>query len=58
MDRAQAEARHRVPDRLSVGDPVPPLELRRLDGEGTEGTVRLNSFVGDRPLVLIFGSCT
>lgn len=55
MDRAQAEARYRVPDRLAVGDVVPPLELPRLDGEAT---LRLDAFVGDRPLVLIFGSCT
>ena len=51
----ETEARYRRPDRLRAGDPVPPLELARLDGQGT---VRLDAPAGDRPLVLFFGSCT
>ena len=51
----ETEARYRRPDRLRVGDPVPPLELARLDGQDT---VRLDAYAGDRPLVLFFGSCT
>ena len=43
-----------APDRLRVGDAVPPLELSRLDGSGA---VRLDGFSG-RPLLLIFGSYT
>lgn len=52
---ACAIARYRRPDRLRVGDAVPPLELRRLEGTGT---VRLDGFWGARPLTLIFGSYT
>ena len=51
---AQTMARYTTPDRLQAGDPVPPLELSKLEG----GTVRLDQIGGDRPLVLIFGSCT
>ena len=46
---------HRREDRLAVGDPVPDLELARLeDGSGA----RLTDYVDDRPLVLVFGSFT
>lgn len=51
----ETEARYRRPERLKSGDPVPPLELARLDGSGA---VRLDGFAGTRPLVLFFGSCT
>jgi len=52
---ACALARYRRPDRLCVGDGVPPLELPRLDGTGS---VRLDGFSPARPLTLIFGSYT
>ena len=39
---------------LRVGDAAPDVELRGLDG----GSVRLAERIGDRPLVLIFGSYT
>jgi len=38
-----------------VGDPAPDFELQRLKGEGT---VKLSSFQGRSPVVLIFGSYT
>jgi hypothetical protein len=48
-------ARFRKPDRLRVGDPLPSLELVRLeDGE----SVPLGSLAAERPLVLVFGSFT
>jgi hypothetical protein len=50
----QIERRYRRPDRLQVGDPLPALELARLDG----GTVRLEALARERPLVLFFGSVT
>jgi len=40
---------------LKVGDPAPDFELKRLKGEGT---VKLSSFQGKSPVVLIFGSYT
>lgn len=40
---------------LRVGDPLPDLELHRLD-DGT--TVRLRELLDGRPLVLVFGSFT
>lgn len=47
--------RFRRPDRLGVGDPLPGLDLLRLD-DGVQ--VPLGSLVTDRPLVLVFGSFT
>jgi hypothetical protein len=41
--------------RLKVGDPAPDFELARLDGKGK---VKLSSFQGRQPVVLIFGSYT
>lgn len=38
-----------------TGEPAPDFELDRHDGSGR---VRLSSFRGDRPVVLIFGSIT
>jgi hypothetical protein len=40
---------------LKVGDPAPDFDLKRLDGKGR---VKLSSFTGKRPVVLIFGSYT
>jgi hypothetical protein len=40
--------------RLAVGDRAPDAVLSRLDG----GETRLSELVGERPLVLIFGSFT
>lgn len=41
--------------RLQVGDPAPDFTLKTLD---RSATVRLSSFRGDRPVVLVFGSYT
>ena len=40
---------------LEVGDPAPDFELPTLD---RSGTVRLSSFRGKKPVVLVFGSYT
>jgi hypothetical protein len=40
---------------LRVGDPAPDFTLRTADGTAS---VRLSSFRGDRPVVLVFGSYT
>jgi hypothetical protein len=39
---------------LQVGQPAPDLELPLVD----EGTVRLSELWRERPVVLVFGSCT
>ena len=39
---------------LKPGDAAPDVELALLDG----GTLRLSELIGQRPLVLIFGSFT
>lgn len=41
--------------KLKVGDPAPDFELKRLEGKGE---VKLSSFKGKRPVVLVFGSYT
>lgn len=41
--------------KLKVGDPAPDFTLRRLKGKDK---VKLSSFKGKRPVVLIFGSYT
>ena len=48
-------ARFRRADRLRVPDPLPRLELLRLE-DGAR--VALGSLAGERPLVLLFGSFT
>ena len=45
---------YRQPDRLEIGDPVPALELTRLDA----GRALALAAQRDRPLVLFFGSYT
>ena len=40
---------------LRVGDPAPDFQLQRLD---RQGSVRLSSFRGQKPVVLVFGSYT
>ena len=40
---------------LKVNDPAPDFQLTRL---GAEGKVKLSSFQGKQPVVLIFGSYT
>jgi len=42
---------------LELGDPAPDFELSRLGGKENE-TVKLSSFKGKQPVVLIFGSYT
>jgi hypothetical protein len=46
--------RYQRADRIRVGDPVPQLELARLD----DGAVRLDVLAEGKPLVLVFGSYT
>ncbi len=41
--------------RLQVGDPAPDFELKTVD---KSSHVRLSSFRGQRPVVLVFGSYT
>lgn len=41
--------------RVNPGDPAPDFRLPTLDHQAT---VRLSSFRGDRPVVLVFGSYT
>ena len=45
----------RLPDRLKVGDPAPDFSLPLVKGAGE---VKLSSFRGKRPVVLIFASYT
>ena len=49
--------KHRRPDKLSVDDPAPALELTYLSSAETTKMVNLAS-VNDQPLVLFFGSYT
>ena len=44
----------RQPTKLRVGDPAPDFNLKGMDG----GEVRLSSFRGQRPVLLVFGSYT
>jgi hypothetical protein len=48
-------SRFRRPDTLHVGDPLPELDLLRLD---TAESTPLRSLLDGRPLVLVFGSFT
>jgi hypothetical protein len=48
-------ARFRRPESLQVGDPLPDVELLRLEGAVPAS---LGSLVDGRPLVLVFGSFT
>ena len=41
--------------KIAEGDLAPDFTLPRLDGDGT---VRLGSLLGERPVALIFGSYT
>ena len=45
----------RMPDRLKVGMAAPDFKLKTKDGKRD---VRLSSFKGKRPVVLVFGSYT
>ena len=45
---------HRERGTLRVGQPAPDLELPLLD----QGSVRLSELWRERPVVLVFGSCT
>ncbi len=46
---------HRLPDQLHLGDDLPDLRLQHI---GSERMHALRSCVGDRPLLLAFGSYT
>jgi len=48
-------ARYRRADPLKEGDPIPALELTRLDDLSA---VHLDELISENPLVLIFGSYT
>lgn len=54
-DHGYALIQARAGNHPRTGDPAPDFELDRYDGSGR---VRLSSFRGDRPVVLIFGSLT
>ncbi|NOX56625.1 MAG: redoxin domain-containing protein [Planctomycetes bacterium] len=61
-DRLRGQGRppraRRIPrfrDTLKVGEKAPDFELKTVDGKKT---VRLSSFRGKRPVLLIFGSYT
>ena len=43
--------------KLKVGDPAPDFELK-YEGKTKAGTVKLSSFKGKQPVVLVFGSYT
>lgn len=45
----------RMPDTLNVGDAAPDFKLKAKDGSSE---VRLSTFKGRRPVVLVFGSFT
>ncbi len=49
------EAERRRPAPLRAGDPAPTFELETLD---RKAKVKLSSFRGQKPVVLIFGSYT
>jgi peroxiredoxin len=51
----RALIRARLRNHPKAGEAAPDFELDRHDGSGR---VRLSSFRGDRPVVLIFGSIT
>jgi hypothetical protein len=48
-------SRFRRPDALRVGDPLPEVDLLRLEDAESR---RLQSLLDGRPLVLVFGSFT
>jgi hypothetical protein len=47
--------RYQKPDRLRVGDPLPALDVFRLEDGGA---MQLEDLLDERPLVLVFGSFT
>lgn len=55
MDEAHGAMRIREPDAPKAGSPAPDFEL--TDPSGGK-SVRLSSFIGKSPVVLIFGSHT
>lgn len=59
-DDGYALIQARADNHPKVGEAAPDFELSRLDFTGLEATepVRLSSFWGQRPVVLIFGSLT
>lgn len=54
-DDGYALIKARTGNHPDVGEAAPDFELERHDGTGR---VRLSSYRGDRPVVLIFGSLT
>jgi hypothetical protein len=52
---ASPDYRDLMTPEVAEGDRAPDFELPRLDGDGT---LRLDSLVAERPVVLIFGSYT
>lgn len=57
MSRADAFAliRTRLHNAPRLGDLAPPFELKTADGQET---IRLQDYLGKKPVVLIFGSMT
>jgi len=65
LQTAEAQGRRRggqgrAPDTLRQGQAAPDFELKLLDKDGktSDETVKLSSFEGKKPVVLIFGSYT
>ena len=52
---APAATQERDDQKLEVGDAAPDFALKRRDGEGV---LKLSSFKGEKPVVLVFGSIT
>jgi hypothetical protein len=46
---------HRLPDQLKIGDDLPDLSVQHIDSDKMH---RLRRSVGDRPVLLAFGSYT
>ena len=47
--------KERLPEKVKLGDPAPDFALPDPSGKKE---VRLSSFKGQKPVVLVFGSCT
>ena len=52
---SKGRRRKRPVDKLKVGDVAPDFTLKTLDGKKT---VKLSSFKGKKPVLLVFGSYT
>jgi hypothetical protein len=55
LQKADYEAHGHGEGSLVPGDPAPDFDLKVVGGEGR---IRLSSFAGKRPVVLVFGTYT